>query len=142
MEVIRYHKHCLCICKHVLILFFYSHQLINGIKALLLNTGSCVKLCLRYKPIHCFVDVLCSVIPVGNRISKHFVVFIQQDKVHSPCVNSHTVRNFSHFQTLFHACKYFLKKSVHIPHLMTCFFCHAVWKAIDFLKHHLSIFHV
>ena len=93
MEIIRYHKHCLCLCKYVLILFFHSHQLINRIKALLLNTGSCVKLCLRYIRIHGFVDVLCSVIPVGNRISNHFVVFIQQEVGTAVDIVKNTIRN-------------------------------------------------
>ena len=89
--------------------------------------------------INLFIHPLSSGITVSVNISYYFIVFIKQNIVNCPCVNGYTFWNLIYFLTLFNSFKYFMKKILSIPHKMTFFLLHSIFKTIYFLQIQLTI---
>ena len=54
-------------------------------------------------------------IAIADRISYSFAVFVYQNKVNAPCVDSDTYRNFADLRAFFKAALYFAEKPVNLP---------------------------
>ena len=124
------------------IIFLYCHQLINGIKALLLDSGAAVKLFFRNDLIYILIHSLSAAVTVSIGFSQYLILFIQKHIIHSPGVNSHRYRDLSQFLTSLHSCLDFLKQRIQIPAQASFPVLHAVFKAPDFLQDHFPVLYM
>ena len=138
MQIIRYHQKRFCLLHLFRCLLFYSHQLINRIKWLLLNTGTQIEFLFTDYFINFLIHSLCSVITISNCIPQTLILCIQKHKINRPGIHTDTLRNFSKFRTFFHSGDDLSKQLVHIPGKMPVLHFHSVSETVYFFQNHFA----
>ena len=92
-----------------------SHQLIDGIVHLFLNTGSLVQVFFGNDLGNLFVHAIGTAVTISYGIADNVAVFVYQSKVNTPGINTHAYRDLADLFTLFHSCHNFRKQSPDIP---------------------------
>ena len=141
MEIIRDHQDALRLLQVLRMRLFHCHELIDGIKDLLLDPGPSVQLILGDHLIHFLVHALCAAVTVSHGIAKDPVILIEQHIVNAPCVDGHGNRDLANLFTFFKAIFDLRKKTVHIPAEGAVLIVHPVGETVHLFELHLPVLH-
>ena len=115
MEVIRNHQDCFRLLEVLRMSLFYSHQLIDCVKRLLLDTCSLIQCGKGNFFIHFFIHSVRTTVTVAYCISEDLILLIKKHIVNSPSINSHCCRDFSKLFTFLQSVLDLCKKTIYIP---------------------------
>ena len=115
MEVIRNHQDCFCLFKVLRMSLFYSHQLIDCIEYLLLDTCSLIQCGKGNLFIHFLIHSIRTTVTIAYCISEDLILLIKKHIVNSPSINSHCCRYLSKLFTFLQSVLNFCKKTIYIP---------------------------
>ena len=115
MQIIRYHQKRFCLLHLFRCLLFYSHQLIDCIEYLLLDTCSLIQCGKGNLFIHFLIHSIRTTVTIAYCISEDLILLIKKHIVNSPSINSHCCRYLSKFFTFLQSVLDFCKKTIYIP---------------------------
>ena len=141
MKIIRDHHHGPGLCQVLRVVFLHGHELVDGVKALLLDSGTPVQLFGGDYLAHLHVHPSGPLVPVSHRISHNFVLAVQKHIVHGPGIHTHAYGNLSQLFTLFHPCLHMAPQLLQIPAQLSSHSFHAIGKPVDLLQRHPALFH-
>ena len=140
MQILRNHQEMFCLRQKLRLRLFYRHELIDGIKELLLNPIAAIQLALANHPVDFLVHTTGSAVTISDGIAEQFSLLIQQDEINAPGINGKACRNAVQLPALLYACLYFAEQMFNIPAKMAIFLDQLIFKAIDFFNAYLAVF--
>ena len=133
VQIVRRHEEGFCRFQLFRMLQFQRHKLVDRVIGRLLDACSVVKRLRRNDLRHLRIHAVCPAVAVADEITDRAVAFVQQNKIHAPCVDADAVGNLSQLLAAAHSFKNVRKDRVIVPAEMTVFLGHAVGKAVNFL---------
>ena len=141
VEIIRDHQDCFRLFQIFRMGLFYSHELIDRVEDLFLDACPCIQVILRNNFIHFLIHALCAAVAVSHRIAKNVIVLVEENIIHTPCIDTHGNRDLADLLTLFETVFDLRDQALYIPAQRSVLIVHSVRETIHFFKLHLSVFH-
>ena len=141
VEVIRDHQDRLRLFQIFRMGLLYSHELVDRVEDLFLDTGPCIQIILRNNFIYFLVHSLCTAVSVSCCIAQNVVVLIEKNIINAPCIDTHGNRDLADLFTLLETVFDLRDQTLYIPAQRSVLIVHSVRETIHFLKLHLSVFH-
>ena len=111
---------------------FIAVKLINSVKVYRLYSRAPEKLRARNNFVYFFFNAVGAAVSVSVIRRNFLFVFIKQNVIHAPCVNSHRLGYFARSKAGFKPRLYLAYKVLGVPHKRAVFIFHTVFKAVHF----------
>ena len=140
MQIIRNMKERLSLFQIFRMRLLDSHQLIDRVEDCFLNTGSGIKIVEGDGLVDFIVHAVGTMIAISDRIAEDLLVLVQKNKVNAPGIHAHADRDLADLFAFLQSVDHFAEDPVKFPAEFSVLFDHTVFKTVDLLEDHLSVF--